>query len=246
MRAAVASATPCGQALGLNSLAAGRAVADAADDLQREGGFIVFITEALQDGGGCSASGGNGAGGDFVSRVRLSRRRATATIGRSDVAAGIGEGEEGRANMSNAHARPNPPLAPSANEKEAVHEVLRGYYEAFGRDAVAAAAFFGEPTLIVTPTEFIVIKTRAELASYLDRFAAGLKANGFSHSKFSDLRITLLNPATALCGLIAIRMKSDGTELQRAGFTYLLHKSSAGWRIYEFIPTEPDKLISGD
>ena len=148
--------------------------------------------------------------------------------------------------MSNAHAAANPSVGASANEKEAVHEVLRGYYEAFGRDATAAAAFFAEPTLIVTPTELIEIRTRPELASYLDKFAAGLKANGFSHSTFSDLRITLLNPATALCALIAIRMKTDGTELQRAGFTYLLHKSSAGWKIYEFIPTEPGKLIAGD
>jgi hypothetical protein len=33
---------------------------------------------------------------------------------------------------------------------------------------------------------------------------------------------------------------------QRGGFTYLLHKSSAGWRIHEIIATDLDKLISAD
>ena len=148
--------------------------------------------------------------------------------------------------MSNLHASASPPVAEPAHEYEDIHEVVRGYYEAFGRDSAAAAAFFGEPSLIVSPTEVIAVSTRAELASTLDKFAANLKAQGFSHSKVSDPRVKLLNPATALYGMVAIRMKADGTELQRAGFTYLLHKGGAGWRIHEIIPTEIDKLISGD
>jgi hypothetical protein len=56
----------------------------------------------------------------------------------------------------------------------------------------------------------------------------------------------MLNSTTALFSTVAIRLKSDGTELQRAGFTYLLHKGGAGWKINELIATDPDKLISGD
>jgi hypothetical protein len=41
-------------------------------------------------------------------------------------------------------------------------------------------------------------------------------------------------------------MKADGTELQRSGFTHLLHKSNAGWRIHELIATDLDKLISAN
>jgi hypothetical protein len=41
-------------------------------------------------------------------------------------------------------------------------------------------------------------------------------------------------------------MKADGTEMQRAGVIYLLHKSNAGWKIHEIIVTDLDKLISAD
>src|SRR5215472_16237426 len=37
----------------------------------------------------------------------------------------------------------------------------------------------------------------------------------------------LLNSTTALYSTVAIRIKTDGTEMQRSRFTYLLHKSNA-------------------
>ncbi len=56
----------------------------------------------------------------------------------------------------------------------------------------------------------------------------------------------MLNATTALYGTVATRMKSDGTELQRAGFTYLLQKGDVGWKIHEVIATDLDKLISSE
>ena len=56
----------------------------------------------------------------------------------------------------------------------------------------------------------------------------------------------MLNATTALYSTVAILMKADGTELQTAGFTYLLHKGSAGWKINEVIATDIDKLIGAD
>ena len=44
----------------------------------------------------------------------------------------------------------------------------------------------------------------------------------------------------ALYSTLAIRMRADGTELQRSGFTYLLHKSNAEWKIHEIIATDLD------
>jgi hypothetical protein len=38
-------------------------------------------------------------------------------------------------------------------------------------------------------------------------------------------------------------VKVDGTEMERSGFTYLLHKTDAAWKIYEVIGTDLDKLI---
>jgi hypothetical protein len=138
------------------------------------------------------------------------------------------------------------PTADPATEKDAINAVLNGYYDAFGRDAAAAAALYGEPTLMVAPDHVIGLNTRADLEAYFDRGAATLKRYGFSHSTLSDRRIKLLTSTTALCGGIAIRMKTDGTEMGRFGYTYLLQKGSAGWRIHQIITTDLDKLIRGD
>ena len=60
-----------------------------------------------------------------------------------------------------------------------------------------------------------------------------------------DCHIRLLNSTTAFCSAVALRLKADGTEMQRAGITYLLHKSDGEWKIHEAIGTDLDKVISG-
>jgi hypothetical protein len=143
-------------------------------------------------------------------------------------------------------AQATPSTTTSVNEKDAIHKVLSGYYDAFGRDSAAASAFYGEPTLIVLPNEIVMLNTRADVAAFFDKFVANLRSSGYSHSKFGDYSVKLLNSTTALFSTVATRIKTDGTEMQRSGFTYLLHKSNAGWRIHEIIATDLDKLISAD
>jgi ketosteroid isomerase-like protein len=128
-------------------------------------------------------------------------------------------------------------------ERDAIQEVMSGYYGAFGRDEAAAAAFFGEPTVIVLPNQVIALSKRADVEAFLAKFVASLKPTGFARSKLEGLpRIRLLNSTTTLYGTVAVRLKADGTEIQRAGFTYLLQKGSSGWKIHEIIATDLDKL----
>jgi hypothetical protein len=141
-------------------------------------------------------------------------------------------------------AQATPSSATSVSEKDTIHGVLSGYYDT--RDSAAASAFFGEPTLIVLPNQVIALGTRADVEAFFDKLVASRKPSGYSHSKLGDHRVKLLNSTTALYSTIAIRMKADGTEMQRSGFTYLLHKDNAGWRIHEIIGTDLDKLISAD
>ena len=134
----------------------------------------------------------------------------------------------------------------SVTEKDAIYKVLAGYYEAFGRNSEKAAEFFGEPIMVVSPNEAVLHSTRTVLAMAFDDFvAANLAPKGYSHSKLTQYHVRLLNSATALCSVVAIRVKADGTEMQRAGFTYLLRKIDEGWRIFGIIATDLDKLIQG-
>jgi len=132
------------------------------------------------------------------------------------------------------------------NEKDAIHKVFEEYYDVYGQDSVAASAFYGEPTLVILQNEIVVLSTRADVAAFFDKYVASLKLSGYSHSRVGDYRVKSLNSTTALFSTIPIRMKTDGTEMQRSGFTYLLLKGDAGWRIHGFLATDIDKLIDAD
>jgi hypothetical protein len=131
-------------------------------------------------------------------------------------------------------------------EKDAIHKVISEYYDAVGRSAAEAAAFYGEPALLVLPNQVSMLAKRSDVDDFLAKLLAGLKPQGYSYSKVIDPRIRLLNSTTAIYSTIAIRFKADGSEMQRAGFTYLLQKDNFGWNIHELIATDLDKLISAD
>jgi ketosteroid isomerase-like protein len=137
--------------------------------------------------------------------------------------------------------------APSASsEKEAIQQVISGYYDAVGRDPMEAASFYGEPAMIVLPNDVLAMNKRDDVEKFLAKLVEGLRPLGYSHSKLNDPRIKLLNNNTAIYSTIAVRYKTDGSELQRAGFTYLLRKGPSGWKIHELVATDLDKLISAD
>ena len=87
---------------------------------------------------------------------------------------------------------------------------------------------------------------RADVEAFLTKLVSGFKPLGFSHAKVSDPRIKMLSETTAIYSTVAIRYKTDGSELPRGGFTYLLHKGPSGWKIHELIATDMDKLVSAD
>lgn len=58
-----------------------------------------------------------------------------------------------------------------------------------------------------------------------------LRARGYGRSEYSLLSSQTLSTTAALTIGTAIRYKADGQELERAGITYLLCKTGAGWKI---------------
>lgn len=149
-------------------------------------------------------------------------------------------------NVSFRLVQAGPLPATLASEKDAIHKAISRYYDAVSRSAAEAAAFYGEPTLLVLPNQVTMLAKRADVEDFLAKLLAGLKPLGYSYSKVVDPRTKLLNPTTAIYSTIAIRFKADGSEMQRAGFTYLLQKDNSGWRIHGLIATDLDKLVNAD
>jgi hypothetical protein len=134
-------------------------------------------------------------------------------------------------------------LLKTSEDEQAIHEVVSQYYEAFVRDPKAAASYYGEPSLVVLPDEVTSLPTRADVEAFLERARETLKARGYLTTEMDASRIKRLNNSTALYATVAIRIKTDGTELERAAFTYLLHRGTS-WKIHALIATDLDSLVS--
>lgn len=130
--------------------------------------------------------------------------------------------------------------------KEAIQAVVSGYFDALAKGAKPAAAFYGEPALISLQDQMMALVTRPDIEAFVEKLLSGLAAIDYSHSVMSDPRVKLLSDTAALFSVIAVRVKRDGSELQKAGFTYLLRKGDEDWKIHALMATDPDKLVSAD
>ena len=122
-----------------------------------------------------------------------------------------------------------------------VHRLFDAYYDAFARDPAAAAANYSDPILMVASGR-ADLHTRAEVETRLGRMLARLRADGYARSELGAPAVTFLNNKTALYSTVAVRLRADGSEVERAGYTYLAVDGPCGWKIHAAMATDLDKL----
>ena len=135
------------------------------------------------------------------------------------------------------------PLPIISEDERAIQKLVSGYYDTFVVDPILAATYYGEPTLVVLPNQVVSLITKKDVEAFLAKGRDDLKARGYLNTRMCASRIKRLNATTVLYGTIAIRVRADGTELERAGFTYLVHKGDTGWKIHELIATDVESII---
>jgi ketosteroid isomerase-like protein len=118
------------------------------------------------------------------------------------------------------------------NQEPAVLRVLTDYYAAFSTlDAQAVLPYFHEPSLLIGPQGMFAAPTHALLTTAFTLAIESLRARGFGRSEFSVRDVRSLSATATLVTGVAIRDRVDGTELERVGVTYVLHKADGGWKI---------------
>jgi hypothetical protein len=132
------------------------------------------------------------------------------------------------------------------HDENSIHQVITAYYDAFPRDPAMAATFYGEPAIFALGQGVFALTKRADVEAALASALSELKHRGYSYSKLDNPRIKMLSATTAIYGVVAVRCKVDGTELERAGLTYVLHRDNSNWRIYELIATDLDELVTAN
>jgi len=125
--------------------------------------------------------------------------------------------------------------------EEAVTKFLSDYYADFSTlNIQAILPYFHEPALLVGPLGVIAIPTPAALVPILGPVMENLRRRQYGQSKLKLQQLKLLSATSALAVGVAIRLKTDGQELERAGVTYLLHKAENGWKFAVFVLHDAD------
>jgi ketosteroid isomerase-like protein len=130
------------------------------------------------------------------------------------------------------------------DDNAAVAQVLTDYYRAFSTlDAHAVGPYFHEPSQLVSPAGVVPTPTRAAVAAAFQPVMDALRARGFAKSELIDLHLKRLSATTVIAGGVAVRRKTDGEELERAGVVYLLQKTNAGWQFAMVVVHDADDAL---
>jgi hypothetical protein len=95
--------------------------------------------------------------------------------------------------------------------------------------------YLDQPALLVGPQGVIALPTPSAIEPIFGPVMESLRTRGYARSELGSLEIRILSAQAALSTGIAIRYRTDGTELENAGITYLLRKSDDGWKIVAMV-----------
>src|SRR5882724_5799745 len=130
------------------------------------------------------------------------------------------------------------------DDNAAVVQVLFDYYRAFSTlDAQAVGRYFNEPSQLVSPAGVVPAPMRAAVTAAFQPVMDGLRARGFAKSELTNLHLKRLSATTVIAGGVAVRSKTDGQELDRAGVVYLLQKTPAGWQFATVVIHDADDAL---
>ncbi|MBI3696803.1 MAG: DUF4440 domain-containing protein [Acidobacteria bacterium] len=123
--------------------------------------------------------------------------------------------------------------------------VLTDYYSAVSTlDVQAIPPYFHEPSVLIVPVGGVIATpTHAAITAVFAGFMEALQARGFARTELTSLHVKRLGATTMLAGGIAVRYKTDGQELDRAGVTYLLHKTDSIWKIAVLVVHDVDSVL---
>ena len=137
-------------------------------------------------------------------------------------------------------------------EKTAADHALRDYNDAFGRGDLSAIGQHCNVPFVA----FIyssqgsqgvkVCATISEIEAFYGGVQRPLREHGYSHSTVSELHVKLFDQTTALASGVFVRHKTDGSELETIGATYLLLKTEGIWKIAVVFRHPPANGIRAD
>ena len=127
------------------------------------------------------------------------------------------------------HAQTTDSLA----EKNAVDKLMQDYFAAYSRGDMSAVMKLINVPFVVTsgPKGFTALTTADEALGWYTKGRDAVAKQGYAKTQWVDFGVRLLSEYYAIAGGTYVRYKTDGTELNRSGGTYLLNKVDGVWKI---------------
>lgn len=115
---------------------------------------------------------------------------------------------------------------------QTVEDFIREYCAAFvPGNGGAASAFYHQPAVFVFGDTVSVFDTHRELAATFKQMLATLSSRDFKASKPDRIAVAALTDNTYCVSAAFTRYRHDGSVLERAGGTYTVVRTDAGFRI---------------
>ena len=132
-------------------------------------------------------------------------------------------------------------------EKTAVDHAFRNYNDVFSRgDLSAIGQHCNVPFVVISSQGVEVLPTMSEIEGFYGGILRDLRERGYSHSIRSELHVKLLEQTIAFASGVFVRHKTDGSELETIGATYVLRKTEGEWKIAVMMRTPPANVIRAD
>jgi hypothetical protein len=132
----------------------------------------------------------------------------------------------------------------SQDDTAEVTRILMDYYKAFSTlDPEAIAPFFHEPSLLISPLGVTAARDGAAVGHTFTPVLQGLRTRGYGRSELTMLNVRQLSATVIWASGVAVRYKVDGSELERAGVTYVLNKAGSDWKMAVTILHDADRAL---
>ncbi|MFY9587433.1 MAG: hypothetical protein WAT66_08265 [Actinomycetota bacterium] len=115
---------------------------------------------------------------------------------------------------------------------DAAEAALRGYADSLAHgDLDRALTLINLPVMYVTPQGVAVLPDADIARVSLSLGVEQMRADGYDHTEFVGLTSRPLSPDLVAFTGTLVRVRADGEELNRVGFTYTLRQAEDGWKL---------------
>src|SRR5262249_38058930 len=95
----------------------------------------------------------------------------------------------------------------------------------------AMLSYYHEPVTFITTQGVVSRSSHADVIPILTQFFERLKVTAATRSEWADAHVKRLSDVLAIASIIVVRYNAEGHEVERVGWTYLLHRTGGRWKI---------------